>query len=171
MNFCLIYLIGRWISTVGTEELSDNAGWGYLILTVAITLLSYTATKVLSYDDAEMKNFILGYSYALPFVMLQAVSLFLIFSRVQIHSKAINWCAASCLSIYLIHMHPAIKQIGYYDFTESLYDRAFLEHTVVLVSLITVVFFGSILIDKVRIALSDFIFKQFSELGCLQGRL
>lgn len=162
LNFCLVYLIGRWISKKGTVHISENAGKGYIIATFIIFICSYLTFRLLHFDAAQMGDFILGYSYASPFVIFQAVCLFLMFSRFQIQSKAINWCAASCLSIFLIHMHPAIKQIGYYSFTESLYDKTFLEHTIILIVLIFVVFFGSILVDKVRIAISDMFYSFMS---------
>lgn len=162
LNFCLVYLIGRWISKKGTEHISEKACKGYILATFIIFICSYLTFRLLHFDAAQMGDFILGYSYASPFVILQAVCLFLMFSRFQIHSKAINWCAASCLSIFLIHMHPAIKQIGYYSFTESLYDKSLLEHTIILIVLIFVVFFGSILVDKVRIAISDMFYRFMS---------
>ena len=64
----------------------------------------------------------------------------------------------SCLSVFLIHMHPAIKQIGYYNFTESLYERPLVEHIFILLILMIIVFFGSICIDKIRICVSDMIY-------------
>ena len=162
LNFCTVYLIGRWISKVGTEKLSGNAGRCYLITTIIIFGGSYLAFRLFHFDAVQMGDFIFGYSYASPFVMLQAVFLFLIFSRMNIQRRSINWCAASCLSIFLIHMHPAIKKIGYYGFTESLYERHVFEHMAILIVLIFVVFFGSILIDKVRIFISDLVYRALS---------
>lgn len=155
LNYFLVYLIGRWISKMGTVNLSNNAGKGYLAVTLIIFVLSYCTYKFLHYDAEKMCEFILGYSYASPFVILQAVFLFLFFSKINVQSKFINWSAASCLAIFLIHMHPAIKDIGYYGFTKSLYERPFIEHITILIILISTVFFGSILIDKLRIVISE----------------
>ena len=105
-----------------------------------------------------MQGFIFGYSYSGPFVILQAVFIFLVFARMNFTSKFINWCSASCLSIFLIHMHPSIKYIGYYSFTESLYDLPVLLHIGVLLLLMISVFFGCILIDKIRIIISDAVY-------------
>lgn len=162
LNFCTMYLIGRWISKVGKEKLSRNAWRGYIITTIMIFAGSYSAFRIFRFDATQMGDFVFGYSYASPFVMLQAIFLFLIFGRMIIQSKTINWLAASCLSIFLIHMHPAIKKIGYYSFTESLYDKSFYEHTAILIVLIIVVFFGSILIDKVRIFISNLVYRALS---------
>lgn len=155
LNFCLVYLIGRWLSKVGTEKFAAKAVGGYVLITLILFLCSYASFRLFHFDAGQMGGFILGYSYASPLVILQAVCLFLAFSKMKMQSKVINWMAASCLSIFLIHMHPAIKQIGYYDFTESLYNKTFLGHIINLVVLIVIVFFGSILIDKLRIFISD----------------
>lgn len=162
LNYCLIYLIGRWLSKINIVRLSDKAVVGYIVTTFLIFFCSYSAYRLLHLDAEGMHDFILGYSYASPFVILQAVFLFLAFSKIKIQSKWINWCAASCLSIFLIHMHPAIKGIGYYGYTASLYEKPLLEHIVSLLCLMLFVFFGAILIDKIRIVVSDLVYRLIS---------
>ena len=158
LNYFLVYLIGRWICKVDTEPLANNAGRRYLFTTFIIFILSYGAYLFLHYDAEKMCCFVLGYSYASPFVILQAVFLFLLFSKINIQWKFVNWSAASCLAIFLIHMHPLIKNIGYYDFTRSLYDKPFVEHCVALIILMCVVFCGSILVDKIRMVISECVY-------------
>ena len=159
LNYCLIYLIGRLIRMTNlVENTSVKSGMYYCIVTIIITVFSYLVNMFLHYDASSMSSFILAFSYASPFVILQAISLFLFFGKLQVQSRWINWCAASCLSIYLIHMHPAIKDIGYYNFTESLYEKPVGEHIALLLLLMICVFVCSILIDKVRLLLSDNIY-------------
>jgi surface polysaccharide O-acyltransferase-like enzyme len=114
-----------------------------------------------------MGDFILGYSYASPLVIMQALSIFLLFSRINIQSKTINWLAASCLSIFLIHMHPAIKEIRYYSFSRGLYDLPILQHLFILGILMGTVFFASILIDKIRMIISSGCYFLLSKLACI----
>ena len=109
-------------------------------------------------DAAAMQGLFVGYSYEVPLVILQAIFLFLVFGKMHLSSKFINWCASSCLAIFLIHMHPSIKEIGYYAITESFYNMPIWQHCIYLILLITGVFFGSILIDKIRIVISDFVY-------------
>ena len=171
LNFCLIYLIGRLIKktgAVGNEKCKP--GVAFWIITVVIFILAYAANIILHYDALTMGSFILGYSYSSPFVILQAISLFLYFGKLDIQSRWINWCAVSCLSIYLIHMHPAIKQIGYYVFTETLYNYPFFEHIGLLLCLIIIVFICSIFIDKIRIQISD-LFYSFIHYLCIKLRI
>lgn len=160
LNFCNMYLIGRYIATM---KLVDNPrirpGWMYCVTTLIITVLVYLTYKILHVQNAETMNSIFwGYSYAAPLVILQAVFLFIWFARLRISSKFINWCAKSCLAIFLIHLHPSIKEF-YYGYTESLYSLPLYEHIFKLLMLFCAVFIGAILVDKIRIFLSSIIYK------------
>lgn len=161
LNFCTMYLIGRYIATtniVGNSKI--KGGSLYLITTFAIFILVYSTVKVLHITNAELiQNLPWGLSYAAPLVILQSIFLFVWFARFKFQSKVVNWCAASCLSIFVIHMHPVIKEIGYYGYTKSLYSLPTIEHIWKLAMLMIVVFFGSIFVDKIRIFLSSLIYK------------
>ena len=160
LNYGLLYLIGGFLKKSKSEYvLQIKAGKSYWITTLLIFLLAYVLFKSgLITDASAMQYSFIGYSYAAPLVILQAVFLFLVFARVQFTNRFVNWCASSCLAIFLIHMHPAIKEMGYYAITESFYDLSVWQHFVYLLLLIIGVFFGSILIDKIRIVASDTIY-------------
>lgn len=156
LNYFLVYLIGGWMNkSQAVQTFKLPAAKCYWIVTLLIFGLSYCLYRYLHFDAVRMCTFFLGYSYNSPFIILQAMFLFLVFGRIQLQSRFVNWCAVSCLSIFLIHMHPAIKNIGYYHFTESLYALPFLQHAGVLILLVAGIFMGSILIDKIRIYLSN----------------
>lgn len=166
LNYGLLYLIGRFLNKSNVvNDLRINASRLYWLTTILMFIIVYVLFKFVNVDDAAvMQSLFIGYSYAAPLVILQAISLFLIFSRFKFTSKLINWCASSCLAIFLIHMHPAIKDAGYYAITESFYDLPLWQHCSYLLALILSVFFGSILIDKVRIIISDFVY-------CILGKI
>lgn len=159
-NYCLMYLIGRWLNrTDSVNNLKVSPYKIYIIVTLLISILSYMLCVHTPINTAErMCGFILGYDYQSPFVILQSVALFLIFARMDFTNKYINWCASSCLAIFLIHMHPAINEIWYYSITESMYNLPLWEHVLNLSALIFCVFFGAILVDKVRIIISELFF-------------
>ena len=159
LNYFLVYLIGGWMKkSQAVQTFKLPAVKCYWTVTLLIFVLSYSLYRYLHFDAVRMCTFFLGYSYNSPFIILQDMSLFLVFGRIQLQSRFVNWCAASCFSIFLIHMHPAIKHIGYYHFTESLYALPFLEHAGILILLVAGIFMGSILIDKIRIYLSTFVY-------------
>ena len=161
LNYCTMYLIGRYISISGlVKNERIKPGWYYWLTTVLIFACVYITFKFLHVTDASrMQTIPWGLDYAAPLVILQSVFLFIWFARLKFQSKFINWCAASCLSIFLIHMHPSIKEIGYYGYTESLYFLPLFDHVWKLALLMFVVFFGSIIVDKLRIHISSLIYK------------
>lgn len=172
LNYCTMYLIGRYISVsdaVHCERIKP--GLWYWITTFLIFGLVYSSFKFLHIVDAGvMQALPWGLSYSAPLVILQAVFLFIWFARLSFQSRIVNWCAASCLSIFLIHMHPSIKNIGYYDYTESLYALPTIEHVYKLAVLMGVVFFGSILIDKVRIIFFQLLLKIVKRIFQIDGK-
>lgn len=157
LNYGLLYLIGRFLNkSKAVDCLEIKAGKYYWITTFFMFVIVYILFRFVHITDAAtMQALVIGYSYAAPLVILQAIFLFLIFGRIHINNKFINWCGSSCLAIFLIHMHPAIKEIGYYSITESFYHLPFFQHCIYLILLIIGVFLGAILIDKVRIVISD----------------
>lgn len=165
LNYCTMYLIGRYIAVSGVVNNRQlKAGQLYWLTTFVIFALVYASCKLLHIDNAAtMQSLFWGLDYAAPLVILQAVFLFIWFARLNFQSRFINWCAASCFAIFLIHMHPKLKytEIGYYSYTESLYSLSLFEHLWKLAILMFVVFFGSILIDKFRILISSVCYKVF----------
>lgn len=159
-TYALVYLIGRWINKTNLIEKPIHAWkyyWGVTILIFSLTY--FVLFKTIGITNASSASFFplgfIGYSYSAPLVILQAVFLFLGVAKIKLNSTFINWCATSCFAIFLIHMHPTIKDIGYYSYTTSLYNLPVGSHIIILILLITSVFFGSILIDKIRIIISN----------------
>ena len=161
LNYGLLYLIGGFLNkSQSVYKWKIKAGKSYWITTVLVFIFVYILFNFAHITTAKsMQNLFIGYSYEAPLVILQAIFLFLVFARVKFSSKFINWCANSCLAIFLIHMHPSIKEIGYYAVTESFYNLPVWQHCACLLLLITGVFFGSILIDKIRIVISNIVYQ------------
>lgn len=158
-TYALVYLIGRWLRKIEVVEKKIPAWKIYWIVTTVIFLIAYFILfKALGVSNASSAQSFplgfIGYSYSAPLVILQAVFLFLAFAKLKFTSKLVNWCAASCFAIFLIHMHPSIKEIGYYSFTAGLYEKPVYMHVIILLILIMTVFCGSIMVDKIRILVS-----------------
>lgn len=159
-TYALVYMVGRFLRKIEAVSFCFGAGKAYwtttIILFVSVYFLLFRTFHI---QDAAIVNGwpfgFIGFDYKSPLVILQAVFLFLVFAKLKFQNRFVNWCAASCFAIFLIHMHPTIKQIGYYSFAESLYRYPVWQHIINLVFLIVVVFIGSILIDKIRIVISN----------------
>lgn len=158
-NFSLIYLVGRFLhKTEAPEKLKINAINAYSLTTIIIFLIVYSLFVLFHFDGDTMSRLVIGYNYSSPLIILQAIFLFMIFSRINIKSNAINWCASSCLAVFLIHWHPAIFEIGYKGYAKSLYQAPFVEHVIYLFLLIIGVFGGAILVDKIRMFISNILY-------------
>lgn len=165
--YFLLYLIGRFLrKTEVVDKLKLNASRSYWVLTILVFMASYSLYLFTGINTAvKQSEFVVALNYANPLIILQAVFLFVAFARLNFQSSITNWLSSSCLAIFLIHMHPEIKEVGYYAYTKSLYTLSLFEHVGILSVLIFSVFFGSILIDKVRIFLSDLCFNLIKEIA------
>lgn len=171
-TYALVYMIGRLLRRIEVENVRFAAGRAYWLTTTLIFILVYFFVfRTLHITSADSVTSwpvgFIAFDYAAPLVLLQAVFLFIFFTRLNFQSKFINWCASSCFAIFLIHMHPTIKFIGYYGFTKSLYDFPICQHIAMLTGLIITVFFCSILIDKIRILISNGCFFLVERIGKL----
>lgn len=162
-TYSLVYLIGRFLHKIEFSSISGNfpAMKAYLITTTLIFIFVYLILfKLLGISDASIVGTrplgSIGYDYASPLVILQSVFLFTVFSRLSFRSWIVNYCAKSCFALFLIHMHPSIKDIGYLSYSRSLYDLPVLSHVGLLLVLIASVFILSIIIDQIRLLISNF---------------
>lgn len=149
LHFVGLYLLGRTINKYPVKKL-ESVGFSaamYVIATVCIAIL-FIGYKI--FTSNTKTTFDLPGCYSNPLVVIQSVALFFIFKNLKIKSKVINWCSISILSVYLLHMHPDVKQY-YYDHTASLYGLSVFDRFIHLVILFAAIFVVSILIDKLRV--------------------
>lgn len=172
LSFCGLYLLGRYIRLNNYNVSSKESIKTELLLFFVVTIIMMIG--VLSYmiifnkSTLDIKaNFIGGFIYNNPLVILQSVIIFLIFKKIKIRSKFINYCASSSLAIYLLHMHPDIKPY-FYNFTESLYSKPYIFHLSILIATFIAIFFISILLDKIRIFCFE---KLYTKIEILKNRL
>lgn len=99
------------------------------------------------------------FTYTNPLVILEAIILLLIFSRLKIKSSVINGMASSCLAIYLLHGNELVLRPFYGTWIAQWYQNdstfIFLSKTVLF---IIVVFAVAITLDKIRSLFSKLIF-------------
>lgn len=93
------------------------------------------------------------FSYISPTTIIGALYLLLIFSKIDIQSKIINWCGASCFAVFLIHVSPST--IWHYKaLFIQLHDKfSTLEYWGITFIILTCIFIAAILIDKIRIVI------------------
>lgn len=61
----------------------------------------------------KVMNWGYEWAYNYPFVIAEAVFLFMLFSQIQIDSDLINWFASCAFGVYLVHTNSYFNSIGY----------------------------------------------------------
>lgn len=94
------------------------------------------------------------YFYICPLVILGAMHLLLFFSKFSFHSRVINWLAISAFGAYLTQSSSFIGGPFYDKIILNWFNTVPRGQFILYSSLLVIaVFFGSILIDKVRIVI------------------
>ena len=136
--FMELYLIGRYIR-IYPITISPSQLIGVYLTGLAGTIALMWFFAVDQYDSV--------------FITLQSVALFLLFTKLDFRSVALNWVAASVTMAYLLNLHP----VGVGLFTESVKSLyagfdASASFVMATIGFCAVFFIVSILYDKLRIA-------------------
>lgn len=164
LQLMLVYLIGRYIRL--HQETSPIIRWllqGHrtLYLLFGTAFLAALLTNGLSMlgvfrTEPSVKRITLFcFLYTSPLVHLMSVSLFAYFMKLKIpYLRVINWLAASTLAVYLVHWNDLVRDY-FLGFFEQQLDLSTLSFLAIAAGAILVVFFGSLLSDKIFILLWD----------------
>lgn len=147
LSFMGLYMLAQYVRKHSGKMVMKSSGTYFILylLTMIASALLFLFFLFLGHSEARFV------SYYSPFVIMGSLFLLLAFSRLRIQNRIINWMAASCLSIYLIHCHtliiPCFKTLFsnlYADFSGATY---------LLLALICLlgIGLGCILIDQLRI--------------------
>ncbi len=94
------------------------------------------------------------YFYICPLVIVGAMHLLLFFSKFSFHSRVVNWLAISAFAAYLTQSSSFIGGRFYDQIILNWFNNEpRFQFILYCIPFVVAVFFGSILIDKVRIAL------------------
>ncbi len=148
-SFVCLYLLARYLNVYRpafTKWRPRTDLCAYLVLCSIVTVAYFLLKRYFNIGG-------LLWFYNSPTTIIAAMFLLLFFSKLSFHSKLVNWLAISALAVYLTHSNTPLGK--YYDWYilnwhDTLPRLSFLLYTA---SFIAVVFFGSILIDKLRVAL------------------
>ena len=109
INFLFLYALGSILHDT-YDKWSNWKTWklltAFLVLCIALvwTHLHFNGTW---YSTTLWQ---LAYPYNSPILMIVAVLAFMLFGKIKIQSKAVNWVAASTFSMYLIHRNPVVLE-------------------------------------------------------------
>lgn len=92
-------------------------------------------------------------SYVSPTTILIAIFTLLLFSKMKIHSRFVNWVGASCFAVYLLHGNPCNIE-KFKDYFGTLHEEySVLWYWVLTFASLAFIFVSAILIDQLRLLL------------------
>ena len=105
VNFVLMYLIGCYLKDIEYEGIKYKVGELFTMLIINITtIVCWTWGEFLI--SGNPVNATTGWNYENPFVISEAVLVFLLFKNMKIkNNKVINVLAAAAFPTYLIHIN------------------------------------------------------------------
>ena len=155
LSFMGLYILARYMRIYPNKYTQFNKYIDfslYIVLSVITAVCSLALTYI--YDKGGTVLFL----YSSPLMILSSVFFFLFFTKLSFHSRIVNWVAASCFAVYLVHNSPYIFHPYYIDVIKQWFDTEtsflFMLYTT---GLIFVFFVFSILFDKVRIMVWKFL--------------
>lgn len=157
-SFILIYMLSRYIKIYQPAYAHLKAKYDigiYLLLTLCLSGIAFVS-------HGGIVAIVGFYSYASPFVVASALYLLLAFTKISIKSKVINFVASSCFAVYLLHEHVSIGKPIFRSIVKELYvsGSPFISNVMDVFGYMLLVYTISIVIDKVRQKLSNFIIRK-----------
>lgn len=103
-NFLLLYVLGDTLQKYKTKW-HDISSTLLLTLFVVINILLVYSYIVFSDGIIGKAIFQISFPYCSPMLIINAIIIFMLFAKMNIRSKCINYIATSVFSVYLIHYH------------------------------------------------------------------
>lgn len=148
MNFCYIYTLGRYIKTY----ISFNQN---VFIRLSFFLIIVFVNGLLRYFDIDIKGMTTYYNS--PLVILQAISLLLVFEQIRINkaNNMILLVSSSTFSVYLISDHPFFRYNYYSEFWQFVDNNSIINFFILALFFNLIIFIVCILIDKLRCVITD----------------
>ncbi len=160
-SFIGLYLLARYTRLHPIKMWKLNRWWDlaiYLAIVAFLTIAMFVIKQHAGRGGAL-------YFYICPLVIMGAMHLLLFFSKFTFQSRVINWLALSAFGAYLTQSSSFIGDRFYDQIILNWFNNEPRCEFIVYSSLFVIaVFFGSILIDKIRILIWNLLTKLWSKL-------
>ena len=121
LNFIFLYMLGCTLAEY-KDQLNKIPTWGVLSAWIVLNVLYVYGYCHLGFYNKYLFTF--AFPYNSPGIVINSVSLFILFMRMSFHSKTINYMASSSLAIYLIHSGSLMFKTVVKDGSEWIRDIA-----------------------------------------------
>jgi hypothetical protein len=160
MSFVGLYMLARYLHLYPVRKLDNTASVNFVLFFSIAIFLAIVAFFV-TYLGYPVSGRL--FTYTNPLVILESLFLLFAFCKIKFCSKAINWIAASCLAVYLLHANELFlrpyygKIIKYWFLNENTFF-----FWIYTIGFMFILFISAILIDKIRIWFWKIISKGFT---------
>ncbi len=153
VNFMLIYSLG---ATIRQYDWGSKLSLkGAVLSWILFSGILFAGYMMLGNTIAGRILWRLSFGYNSPLLIASSLLFFVIFTKIHINSRAINWLASSVFAVYLIHENSNVN-IYIYDFVQTLYsnfDMGIFYPAIVLFATLVVIL--CILIDKISLPIQN----------------
>ncbi len=158
MAFIGLYCLGHYLRLLSENGKLKRSKYFYLMISLSLCAFSALFLTLFSFFTKEVltmqgNNVLVHWtSHVYPIRIMFVTSLFILFSKISLRSRFVNWISSSVLSVYLVHRNEDIYWPYFREFVRWI-NANFEQTTAVLyISLfIILVFIACILFDQVRI--------------------
>lgn len=158
ISFIWLYLLARYIRMYGETILKWNSS-RFLLIIIGSVLINTCAAFVLSWlGKGDMVELV--YYYCNPLLIIQSLCILVLFSRMTFQSRFVNWVAGSCFAVYLIHMHPMVRDYFFEEVSRIWQMPSMGKLTLYFLVLTLAIYIVSILVDKLRIVVWNLVSKR-----------
>lgn len=144
MLFCGLYLTARYVRRYPIIGLNNNAGKTIICIILLISIIVLMSLKHFGHASHMLR-------YDSPLIILQSLCILLFFNKLSFQNTIINWLAASCFAVYIIHFNPFV--FPYFINVAKIIDNSFMHFSYVFaITLYLIsVFILCVLLDQLRI--------------------
>lgn len=105
------------------------------------------------------------FTYYNPLVIISSLCLLLYFSKLSLQSTFINWVAASCFAVFLLHSNPNIALPYFKPLMQNIYEQYYgFTYLIVITFCLITIFIISVLIDQIRIIVFNRIYQYMEKM-------
>lgn len=155
--FVYLYILGRYLRLY-PNRLTLCKCHNYMFIYLGLGMISTFFELFLIMRNIDIKG--RQHFYFSPIIISMSVALLLMFSKIKIQNKFINWISISSLSVYLFHSHFLFFEKIYQPVILNLWIKnSYLIYVIKLFLFCIFIFIISVLLDKIRISLFNFFLK------------
>lgn len=161
ISFIILYLLGGYLRRFPDNLLNRLSRTKLLLCYILLVSVNMVIAKMANIFNSEYLIEV-AWRYASPLVIVAAACMLLVFTKTKMgYNRTINWIAASCFAVFLVHCFPTLYETIFRPTIVMIWKELPVWTAVPAILLfLTVIFFASIVIDQGRIWLYDKFFKE-----------